>query len=107
MTAHIRPIGINGTHLMFDCPQCRWRPRAELPDIRKTIVYLDTSTVSHIASAKRAGKTGSKWLLLYDALRESAADNVICCVDSSIIQREAELSRYAAEIVAMAREFCG
>lgn len=104
-TARIRPIGINGKHLMFDCPSCQWRGRAELPEIRKTIIYLDTSTVSHIASAKRAGNAGSKWLLLYEALRESAADDVICCVDSSILQREAELSRYAEEIVAMSREF--
>lgn len=101
----IRPIAINGEQLLFDCPHCKWRFRADLPQIRKTIIYLDTSTVSHMASALRNGEKASQWLRLEEALRASAADDVICCVDSSIIRHEAELSPYAAEIVSMSQGF--
>jgi hypothetical protein len=58
-----------------------------------------------MASAMRKGDKASKWLRLEEALRASAADDVICCVDSSIIRHEAELSPYAAEIVSMSQGF--
>lgn len=99
----IRPINITGKSLWFNCTRCRCSAMAELPEIRKMIIYLDTSTVWHIASALRRGSESARgWLRLYQVLRQGAADDVLCCVCSSVLRREAELSPIAPEIMEIA-----
>lgn len=100
----IRPISIEGEYLWFNCPHCDWRARAELPPIKKTIIYLDTSILSHIARAKKDGKSDSNWLTLYEHLLGCVQDEILCCVDSRIINWEAELSdAYGHEIIEFSR----
>ena len=99
-SARIRPVDIeDGKSLMFDCsrPGCRWIGHAPLPVIRKKLIYLDTSTVSHIANALGRGDGSSPWIDLYKTLREATAAQVISCVVSSIVEDEIELSSYSAE----------
>lgn len=103
--ARIRPIEIGDCHLVFSCPNCRWRGRAELPKIQKRILYLDTSIVSHMALALRRDDAGSPWRRLHAALTTAAAEEVLCCVGSSIVKSEAALSSFAGEIVAMSKAF--
>ena len=91
-TGRIRPINISGTHLLLDCPHCHCRPIAELPTIKKTLVYLDTSTVSHLARGMRAGWPDARWERLYNALCQATGDEFLCCVCSSIVESEAELT---------------
>jgi len=105
-TGNIRPIEIHGGRfLLFNCPCCQWRGEAELPQIRKTIIYLDTSIASNMAKALRAGDTQSPWWRVYDTLRQAAADEMLCCTGSSILQSEAELSQYRAEIINISKKF--
>ncbi|MDI7261085.1 MAG: hypothetical protein QME90_14350 [Thermodesulfobacteriota bacterium] len=104
----IRPIDIfDGKHLTFQChiPECRWTGRAKLPEIRKKIIYLDTSTISHMARALKRNETDSLWMKLYERLQSAAGAEVICCPRSSIVQNEAELSIYSKEIIRLSQEF--
>lgn len=92
--ARIRPTLRNTSELNFSCSnlKCTWRGRALLPPIKKTIIYLDTSTISHIARAMKKNDKSSPWILLYEALRKAAAAEVICCPGSSVISDEIELA---------------
>ena len=104
----IRPVDIfDGKHLMFECPtpECRWKGKARLPDIQKKIIYLDTSTVSHMARALKRKETDSPWIKLYERLQSATGAEVICCPGSSIVENEAELSLYSKEIVRLSRGF--
>ncbi len=83
----IRPVDIfDGKHLTFQCPipECRWTGQAKLPEIRKKIIYLDTSTVSHMARALKRKETDSSWIKLYGRLQSATGAEVICCPGSSI-----------------------
>lgn len=86
----IRPCFRNNGSLIFRCSnrRCKWQAKASLPKIRKTLVYLDTSIVSHISRAQKS----SPWIKLYNTLREAAAREVICCPGSSVVEDEAELA---------------
>jgi hypothetical protein len=104
----IRPVEVlDGQHLTFEYPifHCSWMAYAPLPEIRKTIIYLDTSTISHMAAALQSGQLSSPWLRLYKALCQATADEVICCPTSSIVHAEAELSRFPEEIVKLSEDF--
>jgi len=98
----------DGKHLLFNCSnrQCRWKARARLPTIRKTLIYLDTSTVSHIARAQLRNETGSPWIDLYDALSRAAEEETISCPGSSIVESEADLSELSDVIKGIARDLC-
>jgi hypothetical protein len=103
----VRAIDIReGKHLTFQCPipACKWTGHAPLPDIRKTLIYLDTSTISHIAGAMRSGKD-SPWIDLYNSLRKAVAKEAICCLCSPIVEDEVELSKYAKEINNISKAF--
>lgn len=107
--ARIRPTDIqDGRLLLFECRHrgCRWAARARLPEIRKTIIYLDTSTVSHIARARQRNERQSPWIALYESLRRAAADEVIACPGSSIVRSETDLSTLSGEIATLAEELC-
>ncbi len=104
----IRPVDIqNGTLLSFECPipRCGWRAQTPLPAIRKTIIYLDTSTVSHMAKALQSGDSASPWMRLHTTLRRAVADEVLCCPASPIVHDEAERSLLAAEIIRLSEDF--
>jgi hypothetical protein len=104
----VRPTDIRDEQrLIFRCsfPQCSWVGYACLPGIRKTVIYLDTSTVSHIARVLRSGQLTSPWLRLYKCLRQAIADEVICCPTSTLVQAEAELYQFPGEIVQLSEEF--
>jgi len=108
-SARIRPVDIQGgKRLLFDCPtrHCGWRAQAPLPTIRKKIIYLDTSTVSHIARALLRNDTPSPWIGLYDTLRRAAAEEVISCPASPSVEAEADLSQLSGQIREVARELC-
>ncbi len=104
----IRPEDIrDGKRLRFSCPdrRCGWFGHAELPAIKKTIIYLDTSTVSNMAIALSRGDESSPWVDLHRRLRSATAAEVICCPSSSVVDSEAELSKHAAQIVRLVRDF--
>lgn len=98
---------IDGTHLHLCCPipKCGANARAPLPEVSKTIVYLDTSTISHMARALHRDETSSPWVDLYHVLKQAVCDEVICCPGSYAIIEEAELSTLGKEIVRLSREF--
>lgn len=104
----VRPIDIfDGVHLTFRCSnrRCTYDRRVKLPSLSRTVLYLDTSTVSHMARAlKRGEDTASPYVRLYQALRRATARNVIACPGSSIVESEAELSQLADAIVKMSRQ---
>jgi hypothetical protein len=60
---------------------------AELPAIRKKIIYLDTSIVSHMARAKARSDEASPYYQLYVALKTAVARNLIVCPGSTIVDR--------------------
>ena len=103
----MRPIDVmGGRHLFFRCSntRCFNKMSFELPAIEKTIVYLDTSTVSHMARAKVRGDADAPYLKLYEALRRASARNLIACPGSTIVETEAEFSaKYADVIIDMSR----
>ena len=100
----VRPIDItSGSQLLVRCRACQWYAYADLPALTKTVIYLDTSTVSHIRAAKSRGETESPWLKLYDKLRGAVGLNVVCCPLSSIVEEEAELSAASKEILDISR----
>jgi len=94
---------IRGEFLLFKCSalKCRSISRVELPEIRKKIVYLDTSVVSGIGRAQARGDDGrSPYIALFEALRDAVAQNLIVCPSSSIVEAEAELMpKYADAII--------
>ena len=96
----------HGTHLMFQCPipKCQWTAFARLPDIRKKIIYLDTSIVSHMARAISRNDRKSPWQQLHHVLRRATALEVIVCPGSLIVENEAEFSRSSTEIIRLSRE---
>jgi len=101
-TARIRPVDISGgTRLEFECssPGCQWRGWSDLPRIKKTVIYLDTSTISHIAAARRGKDERSPWLDLFEVLRRSVADEVVACARSPVTREEMELSKHFDSIV--------
>ncbi len=80
------------------CSKCRWSGRIDLPAIRKTLIYLDTSTLSHMAKAV-ARKEGSLWSTLHERLRRAVHRNVISCPSSPVIDNEAQLSEAVSRSV--------
>ena len=102
----IRPVDIlpDGRHLQFECVnrQCDFGGAILLPEIKKAIVYLDTSTISHIARARARGEH-SIWTELHDALRQAVGAGVICCPGSSIVKDEAEFFELSDEVIRLSR----
>jgi hypothetical protein len=82
---------IGGNFAVVQCSSCEWFVRAKLPTLRKTIIYLDTSTLSHMAKAAARGEQ-SRWLDLAGALKRAVNANVITCPTSPVIDDEAQLS---------------
>lgn len=96
---------VDGHVLAFECPipRCRWYGRARLPKIQKQIVYLDTSTVSHIAKVVQRNEADSPWNELLNVLRRGVRLEAICCPGSSILEQEADLSKIPKEIIQLSR----
>lgn len=92
------PSDIVGNHLVVHCPRCPWFVRAVLPALRKQVVYLDTSTLSHIAKAVARGED-SRWVDLGKALKRAVDANVIACPSSPVIDDEAQLSHEVSRSV--------
>lgn len=102
--SRVRPVDItqNGK-LLIRCRVCEWFGYANLPAITKTMIYLDTSTVSHIGRARARGEKDSPWLTLYERLQRAVSLDVVCCPGSSIFEDEAELSKHYKAIVEIPR----
>ena len=103
---YVRPIDVMNGSVVFRCSRqgfCLFTVREELPQMRKTIVYLDTSTVSHMARAKGRKDASDPYFKLYEALRRASHRNLIACPDSTIVETEAEFSALADTIVQMSR----
>ena len=67
------------------------------------MIYLDTSTVSHIARALYRQDLHSPWIFLYESLKKAVGLEAICCPGSSTVRTEAELCRYSKEIIDLSR----
>jgi hypothetical protein len=103
----VRPINLaRGEHVLFACSnrRCHFTTHAELPAIRKKIIYLDTSIVSHMARAKAKGDETSPYYQLYVALKTAVARNLLVCPGSTIVETEAEMSTLGDIIIDMGRE---
>jgi hypothetical protein len=103
----VRPIHLmRGNMVMFRCSNalCNFMTHAELPEIRKKIIYLDTSLVSHMARAKARGDEASPYYQLYVALRTAVVRNLIVCPGSTIVETEAEMTTIGDTIIEMGRE---
>src|SRR5437016_2702540 len=85
-----RLMGWETSSAMFGCTirGYGWWSRVSLPLSPKTVIYLDTSTISHMA---RDTSDSAPWRRLHDALAEAAADESACCVISEISRAEFEL----------------
>jgi hypothetical protein len=106
-TGAMRPKDVyRGTHLLYECTNgaCAVRREVRLPPLDRTVVYLDTSTISHIVRSLARGDQAAPYSRLYDALRAAVYANVIACVGSSIVRAEGELSKHGIEIARMSRE---
>lgn len=103
----VRPIDVvRGEHVLFTCSNrlCHFTTHAQLPAIRKKILYLDTSIVSHMARAKAKGDHASPYYQLYGALKTAVARNLVVCPGSTIVETEAEMSTLGDIIIDMGRE---
>ena len=103
----VRPIHlVRGEHVRFACSNrlCHFATYAQLPPIRKKIIYLDTSIVSHMARAKAKGDEASPYYQLYVALKTAVGRNLIVCPGSTIVETEAEMSTLGDIIIDMGRE---
>jgi hypothetical protein len=67
--------------------------------IRKTVIYLDNSTLSHMVTAIARDDKTSPWIALHDALRVAAHRNVICCPGSPVIDHESQFSSRVSRAV--------
>jgi hypothetical protein len=85
-------------------PECRWSSQIKLPDIQKTIIYLDTSTISHIVRALDREEKDSPWISLFSALTQVVEDQVVLCPRSSLVSEELELGGSATAFVELARK---
>lgn len=104
----IRPVGIvDSNRLRLDCDdrECDWFDYAQLPDLTKQIIYLDTATVIDIAAALARADANSPWIALHAALRDAAAVQAICCAGSSILGEEAELGHNTREVIRLSRSY--
>jgi len=102
----IRPVDVMNGNVVFSCSrqgQCFFTVLAELPPLRKTVIYLDTSTVSHMARAKARGNASAPYLKLYEALRRANDRNLIACPGSTIVETEAEFWNLGDTIIEMSR----
>jgi hypothetical protein len=102
----VRPVDVfGGKRVVFRCSnaRCYFNVHAELPEIDKKVIYLDTSTVSHMARAKARDDVESQYFKLYEALRRATARNLIACPGSTIVETEAEFSSLSDTIVEMSR----
>ncbi|MDQ6799216.1 MAG: hypothetical protein M3041_00095 [Acidobacteriota bacterium] len=88
----VRPDDVQRNRLIASCSRCEWHGSAALPKVTKTIIYLDSSTLSHLASARVRGDQSSPWIALHEQLRSAVAQNVICCPSSPVVDYESELS---------------
>jgi hypothetical protein len=103
----VRPINlVRGEFVLFACSNrlCRFTTHAELPSIRKKVIYLDTSIVSHMARAKVRGDDASPYYQLYISLKTAVARNLIVCPGSTIVESEAEMSTLGDVIIGMGQE---
>lgn len=103
----VRPIHLmRGNMVLFRCSNrlCNFMTHAELPEIRRKIIYLDTSLVSHMARAKARGDEASPYYQLYVALRTAVARNLVVCPGSTIVETEAEMTTLGDTIIEMGRE---
>lgn len=102
----VRPVDVMNSNVVFRCSRqghCFFTVLAELPPLRKTVIYLDTSTVSHMARAKARGDASAPYLKLYEALRRANDRNLIACPGSTIVETEAEFWSLGDTIVDMSR----
>jgi hypothetical protein len=104
--AWMRPIDFTDSCLTVECSgkRCGWTGHADLPRLKKRVIYLDTSTVSLIARAPTRGSRGEPWMRLRTALKSAIADHSVCCVASSITRIEIEQAREAESIVSVMDE---
>jgi hypothetical protein len=79
-------------NLTAKCSKCDWFGRAAVPPIRKTLVYLDNSILSHMVVAIGKRDRSSPWIALHEELRTAVRRNVICCPGSPLIDDESQLS---------------
>ena len=102
----VRPMDVMNGRLVFRCslPKCFFNTYADLPSLRKKLIYLDTSIVSKMAKAKARGETDSLDFKLYEALQHATARNLIMCPGSTIVETEAEFSSLSGTIIEMARQ---
>jgi len=102
----VRPVDVmGGERVVFRCSNrvCFVTVHAELPPLKKKVIYLDTSIISSMAKAKAREDTDSPYLKLYEALRRATARNLIVCPGSTIVESEAEFSSLSDTIVEMSR----
>lgn len=102
----VRPVDVMNGNVVFSCsnrPGCFFTAFAELPPLTKKVIYLDTSTVSHMARAKARGDSSGPYVKLYDALRRASARNLIVCPSSTIVEAEADFSTLSDILIQMSR----
>lgn len=84
------------------CRACRFTARADLPPIRKSLIYLDQFAISNLmfADPKTAEERGLNktvdlfWHLLFDKLKGLLGLQLVVCPQSSAHDRESVLSRH-------------
>jgi hypothetical protein len=101
----LRPIDVVNNNLQIRCstPGCPSAVDIPLPPLRRTVIYLDTANVSHIARAAARHETGP-YSRLHAALADTTLKSSVGCVTSSVVTQEAELYRDPESILAVCRE---
>jgi hypothetical protein len=97
----LRPIDVVNGRVQIRCTAlgCDSSVDIELPRLARKIIYLDTSTVSHMARAK-----DGPFSRLREAMSDAVYKNVIGCVASSLVRTEAELLRDPEAVFTLCRE---
>lgn len=92
---------ISGDSYMRRCRKCWHTQRYPLPEIKKTVIYIDQFAVSNMLKAKDSAIKGHEravqepfWSELWDALAKLRRLQLICCPDSEEHENESLLSPF-------------
>lgn len=89
---------INGTPYRRRCRECWHSLEYELPEIRKTVIYLDQMAISNMTKILQQRQIDPFWLELFERLDVLSKLQLVICPDSQTHREESALVPYAGAL---------
>lgn len=81
-------LAVYDDHYVRRCNTCDHDQSFPLPTLRKKIVYLDQTAISHMVKARLGRGEVKKWTVLEQALKRAIGRQAICCPHSDAHETE-------------------